>query len=776
MTDLLDRLKTALADRYTIERELGRGGMATVYLAQDLKHRRQVAIKVLHPELAASLGVERFVREIEIAANLTHPHILGLHDSGEADGFLYYVMPFIEGESLRERLEREGKLSITETIRLTDQIASALSHAHERGLVHRDIKPENILLAGDQAIVADFGIARAVQVAGGERLTGTGLAIGTPAYMSPEQAMGLAEVDARSDVYALGCVVYEMVVGRAPFEGTTPQELLAKHAVDTVPALRRRDPTIPVFLERAVERALAKTPADRFASAGAFAAALTSETVMARVGRRWHPRTVAGGVVGAVLLVAAALWGLSTILAGPAYARLAVLPPTNLMNDPGQDYFVQGMHNALISELQKAGVAVIARTSVMQYENPQKPIREIARELGVDAVIEASVLRAGDSVEIQVSVVDGRTQQYVGDPIVRRGDLRNVERLYRGLTGAIAAEIQAALTPQAEARLATAREVNPAAYEAYLKGQSYVGKFSPADLETALHYFELALEHDPEYALAYAGIAWVWASRSQFGIVRPRDAAPLGKAAAERAVELDSTLAEVQYALAAIRTWHEWDWAGAGSAFERAIALNPNYPDGHALYSHFLLCMKRPDEAVRHMELAVELDPFNPLIQSFHGMLLYMVGRYDEAIAQFKMLLRTVPNNLLAHSGLQLVYHEKGMYEESLAEANALYTLMEITQAVETLALGYAEGGYRGAMSRAADTWAAFSSARYVPPVEIAQLYAFAGEDGEALDWLERGFEERDPNMPYLNAHPGLAGLRDNARFHDLRRRMNLPE
>jgi len=289
MPDTIDRLKASLADRYTIERELGVGGMATVYLAKDLKHRRQVAIKVLRPELAASLGVERFVREIEIAANLTHPHILPLHDSGEADGFLYYLMPYIEGESLRERLNREGKLSVQEVVRLTDEIAAALSYAHEHGIVHRDIKPENIMLSGGRAVVADFGIARAVEVAGGERLTGTGIAVGTPTYMSPEQAMGQADVDARSDVYALGCVVYEMVAGCAPFEGDTPQALLAKHAVDTAPSLRTSDLSIPLFLQRAVERALAKRPDERFQTASAFAEALTSELVVARVGRRRWP-------------------------------------------------------------------------------------------------------------------------------------------------------------------------------------------------------------------------------------------------------------------------------------------------------------------------------------------------------------------------------------------------------------------------------------------------------------------------------------------------------
>jgi serine/threonine-protein kinase len=294
MTNQLDRLTAALADRYRVERELGAGGMATVYLAQDLKLPRQVAIKVLRPELAASLGTDRFLQEIELTARLQHPQILPLHEAGEEEGFLYYVMPYVEGESLRDRLERQGKLPVEDAIEIADDIAAALNYADARGVVHCDIKPENVLLTGGRAVVADFGIARAITVAGGERLTGTGLALGTPEYMSPEQVLGQEEVDGRSDVYALGCVVYEMVGGRAPFEGATPQALIAKHAAARVPRLRRIDPAIPLFVVRAVERALAKSPADRFQLALTFAETLTSGTVVARVGgwgRLWdHPR------------------------------------------------------------------------------------------------------------------------------------------------------------------------------------------------------------------------------------------------------------------------------------------------------------------------------------------------------------------------------------------------------------------------------------------------------------------------------------------------------
>jgi len=435
-----DRLKVALADRYTIEHEIGSGGMAVVYLDEDVKHRRKVAVKVLRPEIAAALGTQRFVREIETTANLTHPHILPLLDSGRGaevqngsgSALLFYVMPFVEGESLRERIDRDGKLPLDDIVRLTENVAAALTHAHQQGIVHRDVKPENILITGGTAVVADFGIARAVSAAGGAKLTETGVAVGTPAYMSPEQAFGDANIDGRCDVYALGCVVYEMASGRTPFDAPTPQALLAKHAVDTPRSLRTIDPDIPLFVERAVGRALAKEPAQRFKTPNELAETLRSKTVVAQTGRR----------------------------------RLAVLPPTNLTNDPKQEYFVAGMHNALISELQKVGLPVIARTSVLQYENTQKPIHEIASELGVDALVEPSVFRAGDSVELEVRVVDGTTEEYLADPIARGGELENVVGLFRELTGAIAAEIQMVLTPQVEARLTTARTVNPEAYEA----------------------------------------------------------------------------------------------------------------------------------------------------------------------------------------------------------------------------------------------------------------------------------------------------------------------
>ncbi len=771
MADQFERLKAALTERYAIEREIGSGGMATVYLAEDLKHRRQVAIKVLRPELSATLGPERFVREIEIAANLTHPHILPLHDSGEADGFLYYVMPFIEGESLRERIDREGKLDVREAIRLTDQVASALSHAHERGLVHRDIKPENILLAGDQAIVADFGIARAVEVAGGERLTGTGLAVGTPAYMSPEQAVGDKNVDARSDVYALGCVVYEMVSGGMPFEADTPQALLAKHAVDTAPSLRTSDPSVPLFLERAVGRALAKQPADRFQTASAFAEALTSELVVARVGKARWPWRVAAAAAVVVVLVAA--WGLFTLGGGSAYERLAVLPPANLMNDPEQEYFVQGVHTALITELQRAGIMVIARTSVLQYENTQKPIREIAAELGVDALIESSVFRAGDSVEMQVHLVDGGTQQYVAEPITRGGPLRDAMALYRNLSSAIAAEIHAALTPQAEAHLASPRPVNPQVYDAYLRGQFHSQRGTPTDLDQALAYFQQALLLDSTYAPAHAGIALVWVRRGQFQLVTPREAAAHASAAVQQALALDSTLAEVHRTVASIRSFLEWDWAGGEAAFRKAIEINPNYPDARAMYAVFLAWMGRPEQARPHMERALELDPFNPLYRALNGHVLSFERRYAESIEQLQEALRIAPNHPVAYSNLPSQYHLTGRYDEALA---ALRNFFPGDQELdEALDRGYAEGGYRAALVRYAETLGARPGAAEQLTSTVAIIYAWAGEKERTLEWLELAYQAHDQSLPQVAAAEDYELVHDDPRFQELLRRMNLP-
>src|SRR5438477_3574033 len=411
MAELLARLRGVLADRYAIDRELGHGGAATVYLAQDLKHGRRVAIKVLRPELAAALGAERFLREIEIAARLTHPHILPLHDSGEVGGFLYYVMPFVEGESLRDRLNRERQLPVEEAVRIAREVATALSHAHGHNLVHRDIKPENILLSGGEAVVADFGIARAIVAAGADKLTDTGLAVGTPGYMSPEQAMAQQQIDGRADIYALGCVLYEMLAGHPPFLGTTAQEILARHTLDPVPPLRTIRRELPEAIEHAVRKALAKAPADRWRSPAAFSEALGRAVAPPSVTRR-AARSIGLAAVGASLLAAGyALLSRPRIAnsSGEA-ASIAVLPFVNIGADPANEPFSDGMSEELMTALARIeGLRVTARTSAFRFKGKAVDVREIGSKLNVGYVLEGSVRRGGPHVRVRAQLINTPT-------------------------------------------------------------------------------------------------------------------------------------------------------------------------------------------------------------------------------------------------------------------------------------------------------------------------------------------------------------------------------
>ncbi len=775
--DVLQRLQSALASRYIIERELGRGGMAVVYLAHDQKLNRAVALKVLRPELAASVGGDRFLREIEIAAKLTHPNILGLHDCGEADGQLYYTMPFVEGESLRDRLNREKQLLIDDAVQITKEVADALGCAHSLGLVHRDIKPENILFAAGHAVVSDFGIARAVSAAGGAKLTETGLAIGTPSYMSPEQAGGDPGLDARSDVYSLACVLYEMLGGVPPFAGPTPQAVLAAQIADPVPSLRALRPGVPPGVERVVERALAKVAGERHATAGEFAQELTrastAEAVAAearreRARRRWRALITVAGVV---LVAAAGSWAVRAIQTATGHGaikRLAVLPLTSFTNDTSQAYFVEGVHDALISDLQEAGVAVLGRTSVLRYRRTEEPPRQIARELGVDALIEGSVMRAGDSVAIAVRLIDGHTEIARWEHTYP-GEVRSIFALYHGVTRAIAEQVQSALSPAASARLASARTVDPQAYDDYLRGQVHLHR---DDYDAALEYFQRALRRDSTYVPAWLGIVEVWGFRAQLSIVDRRDtvARAPARVARQKLLELGGNSAEVQHYFA-LHAWGEWDWEGAERAFQRAIEINPSYAECLALYSNFLSSLGRFREAHPLIERALELDPLNPMYRGVYVGNLAMERRFADAERENRTVLQAVPDNPFALQQWDVLWL-LGRYDEAVAWLRRLYAGDQGAQ--DALTQGLAEGGHRAALRRLA----MYLGPRQPSPLTgwfmVGIYYSLAGEKDSAIASLERAYEVHDLNMQWLG-HPDFDALRDDPRFRDLCRRMNLP-
>jgi len=519
----IEQLAAAIADRYRIEREIGAGGMATVYLADDLKHRRKVALKVLRPELAQAMGAERFLHEIETTANLRHPHILPLYDSGEAAGFLFYVMPYVEGESLRERLDREKQLPIPDALAIAREVAGALGYAHERGVVHRDIKPANILLEGRHAVVADFGIARAVSAAGAKGLTTVGTSIGTPMYMSPEQATGDPDVDGRSDLYSLGCVLYELLAGQPPFTGPTAETVARQHVLAEPAPVTNLRPTVPPHVVTALETALAKAPADRFETASEFTEALDISGADATSGRGGPGGSVGSGAgaaprsrrrqvfaaVGVLALIAAAWFGgqaLSGGRGGGTIERIAVLPMDNQTGDASRAFFAEGMTRELIGVLTDAGVRVLGYRAVAPYSDSDLPADQIARELDVDAIVTGAVLQAGDMVQVATELTDPET----GESLWARTFTRpapDVVNLQHAVALEITRGIRASLTPDQERALGPAQQVNPQAYAQYLLGQAQGALRTPDGFERSIDHLNRSIALDSTFAPAWAALA-----------------------------------------------------------------------------------------------------------------------------------------------------------------------------------------------------------------------------------------------------------------------------
>ena len=769
--DTRARLEAALADRYRVDREIGSGGMAVVYLAEDLKHRRSVAIKVLRPELSAAMGPERFLREIEIAAQLNHPNILGLYDSGEADGVLYFVMPFVEGDSLRDRLDREGRLPLDDAVRITYEVGSALGYAHERGVVHRDIKPENVLFQAGHALVCDFGIAKAASEAEG-RLTQTGLAVGTLPYMSPEQAVGEEEIDGRSDLYALGCVFHEMLSGEVPFVGSTPQAVLSKKLMGMATDLSTVGPEVPPTVREVVSRALATAREDRFDTAEAFSSALvhaTTASAVAEDARRRHRsrlrRTAA--IFASVVALSVGGWWLSAVLGGPPIRRIALLPLTNTQRDTAQDFFVQGVHEDLVRELTYAGIRVINSNSVRGYAGTDMRIRDIAAELSVDGVIVSSATLEGGRIELELSLVDGISEE---SRWIRsfESDVRDIVSLYHEVTRAIAAEIEVELSGEALARLAESQPVDPQVFEALLRARFHWQKLTEEGMSTALDYYELALSRDSASVEAWIGTAQVWAYRAQQGLVSGAEAARRGEASMARAAALDPTASQDPASLAIRRFALEWNWAGSEAAFLSALENDPTDSVNRAYYSQLLFFLGRVDEATEHVELAAEMDPFNALVQGIHAQDLIFLNRYEDAETVLLRTLEREPRAPYPLSTLRTAYHLMGRHEEAIQAWRESYASRGDAGALEALERGYAESGYAAALESVAALFVERLETGDAAPWQIGTLYTRAGRGEEALHYLELAYEERDPNMPSLSVDPIFDFLRDEPRFQAL--------
>ena len=747
---------------YEISGLLGAGGMGEVYRARDTTLDRDVAIKVLSGELASDESrLKRFQREARTASGLNHPNIVTIYQIGAHEGTPFIAMELVVGETLRALMA--SRLSTKRLLTLAIQVAEGLATAHAAGIVHRDLKPENVMVREDGLVkIVDFGLAKA-GLTGGDgaspiatmtNVTQAGVILGTAQYMSPEQAAG-REVDYRSDQFSLGSILYEMATGKLAFTRATMAQTLAAILDDEPEPMRRLNEQIPRALEAIVERCLSKNAAERFES---------TRDVVDELKRVPETSSADSPTVGT---------GSTTVNA------IAVLPFRNLSGDASQEYLVDGITESLIIDLAKIGaLKVISRTSVMRYKATDKPLPKIARELGIDAVVEGSAVRVGDRVRITAQLVHAETDRLLWAESYAR-DFQDLLLVQSEVTRAIAGEIHVALTPDEARRLASARPVNPEAYEAYLRGRFHAYQFTPADLEKALEYFTQAVRQDPEYALAYVGISQVWGWRLVLGVVPPLEAGPKWLEAATKAVEMDDTLADAHQIRAQGLAWYKWDWAGAETAFRRAIELNPNHGDAHLFYGHFLVCMGRPEEAQGEMERAMELDPLNSFYQGLYGIYLMFVGKLDRAIEQSRSVLETAPNFPLPRECLWGAFYGKGMHGQVLVEAKARFAAFGQAEVGPAFTRGEADGGYTGAFRAAAETLTARSQTAFVQPIPVAWCFANAGNTDEAFLWLENALDARDHGVAYLAVTRHLFFSPETAndpRYAALLRRLNLPE
>jgi serine/threonine-protein kinase len=779
MSQILARLKTALSGRYAIERELGSGGMATVYLARDERHDRPVAIKVLHPTLVAARHSRRFLTEVHVTANLQHPNILPLHDSGEAEGLVYYVMPFVDGESLRVRLARTGPLPLAEALPILEEVADALACAHERGIVHRDIKPENILLSRGHALVSDFGVAKAADIPDEiSTVTGEGLAVGTPAYMAPEQAISQGKVNPRADLYALGLVAFETITGRHPFDATTPTGMIAAHISTPAPRLSTRVRDVPPALDDLVAKLLAKRPDDRPADAAKVRRELRE---IARGGGR-RPRGRLAAILAGVLILAAALvWARGRDRAGlPASLEegrrsLAVLPLTRIGGDSTDDYFGDGIADELISTLGRLpGLRVASRTSSFAFKGTSTDLREIGGRLGVQTVLEGSVQRSQDRVRVIARLVDVGTdaQLWTG---TYDGTMRDVFAMQDSVVRAIARALQFSLSGTTVAGPASPGTTDPVAHDLYLRGRHFLGRRTPSSLGLAIQQFNDAIARDSTYAEAWAGLATAWAMSAPFAGGEPRVVFPRALEAADRALALDSTAANAHTARAVIAMFYEWDLKLARREFDRSLALNPSDGEAHLFY-HWLESMEGNEVAARtRIETAARLDPLSVIVTMRVGTLAWFQGRYEDAEASLRKSLQFDSTFHMARAELGLVLLETGNRPAARAilppPGEVLPGSVESAfPAIARVALGDTAGARR---TRAVIE--EMAATRYVATDLRAMVTLALGDVNGALDLLERAMEERAFTMIFIGIYPPWRVLRNEPRFQALLAKLGLP-
>ncbi|MGZ8844345.1 MAG: protein kinase domain-containing protein [Pyrinomonadaceae bacterium] len=817
--------------RYEIRSKIGSGGMGDVYLAHDRELDRTVAIKILSARVASDQErLRRFIQEARAASALNHPHILTIHEIGSTGSTRFIATEFIDGDTLRKRID--AGINLVDILDIAIQAASALVAAHDAGIIHRDIKPENIMVRPDGYIkLLDFGLAKLTLPLGSTTdaeaatkamvNTSAGAVIGTTRYMSPEQAKGTS-IDSRTDLWSLGAVLYEMVTRKVPFAGETPTETISLILQREPPPLTIYTNDVPPELERIVTRALTKKREGRYQTAEELLVDLRSlkrkiegsaelygtappelHAATSTDGARVEPATaltatpaigpsavtpnlssaeyIVSGIkqhkraaIISLLVLAVGIVGLVFYLrprhTGVAIESIAVLPFENQNHDPNTEYLSDGVTESIINSLaQLPNVRVIARSSVFRYKGTQTDPLKAGKELGVQAVLTGRLMQRGDNLTISTELLDVRdNKQLWGEQYSEK--VSDVLSVQRTIAGQITSNLRLKLSGGEQSRVTKNYTESPEAYQLYLKGRFLWNKRTSESLEKSVEYFDQAIAKDPNYALAYAGLADTWFSRGWYRYVAPKEAYEKARSAATRALEIDERLAEAHAILAAIKSSYEWDWQGAEREFKLAIQLNPNYATAHQRYSLFLPTQGRLDEAISEARKALELDPLSLPINENVGDILYLARRYDLAIEQLRKTIELDPNYGVVHSTLSKVYEAQGLYEESLNERLKGSTPETVAQLKQI----YAASGIKGIWKNRLEQLLERSRNNYVSPADIALFYARLNEKDQAFAWLEKALAERSILFNYLVADPRFDNLRGDPRLANLLRRVGL--
>jgi serine/threonine-protein kinase len=765
--------------RYLVLDQVGSGGMGVIYRARDEHLGREVALKVLHAgSLADEAARKRFRREALALSSLNHPGISTVFDFDTQDGTDYLVLEFVEGESLEARLKR-GALEEKETADFGAQIADALAAAHERGVVHRDLKPGNVIVTPRGRVkLLDFGLAllsgAAAPTPETKSITEMGRVVGTLSYMSPEQLLG-REIDERSDLYSLGVLLFEMATGSRPFDAPVSTALVNEILHRPAPRPGTRGRPLRSELETLIQGLLEKNPDRRPQSATAVHVALLDVTrglSAAAVATGTPPRGLAAPSSSTADIAAPA--PPAPRGAGATVDSIAVLPLGNLSHDPEQEYFADGMTEALITNLaQIQALRVVSRTSAMRFKGVRKPLPEIARELGVAAIVEGTVARSGQRVRITAQLIEAATDRHLWARSYER-DLSDALALQADVARAIADEVQVYLTPVERERLSWARRVDPEALEAYLRGRHHWNRRTETAIRRGIEYFQEAIRLDPVYAQAYAGLAIAYDSMGSYNYLPPGEAYAKSLAAVRQALEIDDTLAEAHTAHAGLLFSWNWDWPAAEAAYKKAISLNPNYAGAHHWYADMLSALGRHDEAIESIRRAYEIDPLSLPVNMTLGTTLFYARRYDEAVERQLRTIELDPSFAPVFRNLGGSYEQMGRFEEAAAAYEKSAAMSPDLTALALEAHLFAVSGRKDEAKRLLAKLEVEGKGRYLPRYSVAAVYAGLGEHDAAFENLERAYEMRDRGMVWIKVSPRLDPLRPDPRFSDLLRRMKL--